>query len=96
MNTTTTDPARVALSCPPWCVLPVERHRAEWFEGAICVDHSGPSFGPVVITSETRDSELQPVLGLWVGHEPDQLTGAELRALAADALAAAEWLEGQR
>lgn len=54
------------------------------------VGHDGPSFGLVEIGSAGAEQPTGDV------ENATDLTAAELRQLAADALAAAEWLESQR
>lgn len=84
--------ARWMLGCPAWCTLPTRRHDPEIDEedGALLVWHTGRGFGMIGISASSRNNvcgEIEADL------EGVVLSIDELRRAAADALAAAEWLE---
>jgi hypothetical protein len=103
--TTTTDTKRHPRddrsqpdSCPSWCT-DVEGHDAGQLQPGNGRVHLGPEFGPFRIFGyEDGGTGVLEVLA----HISDSrearvdLTPAELRQLAADAIAAAEWLEAQK
>lgn len=73
-------------ACPPWCVTSTEDH-AEDDPGHLL--HRGPNFGR--LTTWRMDGDAQPYTADV--SDTSDMTADELRQLAADALAAAEWLE---
>ena len=92
MSTTTAIPA--VYGCPDWCTEAGNGH--EWgirgSDGTPACSHDGPRFGEFIsVGAETT---------LAGPEQPDachdgvgSMTAVGLRKLAADALAAAEWLE---
>jgi hypothetical protein len=99
MTTTTVDPEAIHAVCPSWCVTPPERH--SW--GTRCSDdhpvvgHDGPEFGRYITTGATATFEgLGPIEVRVCDLDDVDLTADALRQLAADAQAAARWLEEQQ
>lgn len=96
MSTTTAPP--LAFSCTEWCTgHDADIYDGEKGDGKLHVLHGGPEFGAfctsleVIVTTDGMESHLRalpPELDDVAG-----LTAQELRKLAADAVAAAEWLE---
>jgi hypothetical protein len=88
----------MTIKCPEWCTTEKRQGHDPWFGegGELHVDHQGPDFGDYMfgngaqvegtVTSEVVVSDLEC---------KTDMTPADLRQLAADALAAAEWLEAQ-
>ena len=74
--------------CPPWCERP--DHDVDDLSDGSPAFHYGPEFGPHI-----GIMALEHPLGTLNDDNRDDLTAQELRKLAADALAAAEWLEAQ-
>lgn len=91
---TTTSPTR-NLACPDWCT-------GGHVDADVDIDgsvyHPGPSFGELSFAGTVRPDGTVHLaascqdFGTWATEQ----TPANLRQLAADALAAAEWLETQR
>lgn len=79
---------RVKYQCPDWCERP--DHGADEITSPGDVLHYGPDFGEYITPDGATVEDLRVELGSLGGVE---LTAADLRQLAADALAAAEWLE---
>lgn len=90
MQTMTT--ARAILHCPDGCELEPGQHVPEFNDGKLCVWHQGPTFGYFTMTTTTRDGMAEPLVADLDGVE---LTAEELRKVAVDALAAADWLESR-
>lgn len=105
----TSSPTMTALACPEWCIATDEEHTSLKDVAAVQTDrgdgrgptptlvrdHEGPTFGRF----STRGNE--DILGgtIWLDAFDDDgeaYTAPELRKLAADALAAAEWLEARQ
>ena len=79
---------RAAYACPEWCVRP--DHDADELRAGDIVVHYGPEFGSFIgIMGETTEG----LAATLTDDNRDDLTSGELRQLAADALAAAAWLE---
>ena len=88
--------------CPPWCAVATgqsefPRHREYeanlkfgWPQERI---HEGPTFGAIAVTA--RERLLAPG-DLLFQSEISRRDSDDLRQLAADATAAAEWIEAQR
>ena len=82
---------RTDYDCPAWC----ERtdHHADDMSNGSPPHHYGPTFGIIatmaVVGAEMEVSIDEPIVFLGAGG------AAGLRKVAADALAAAEWLEAQ-
>ena len=89
--TTTTHADRVQYECPSWCERP--DHWVDDNEDGTPIEepvsHYGPDFGRYIGVMG-----ISHPLGLTV-NEWSEMTAADLRDLASQALAAAEWLEGQ-
>lgn len=92
MTTTTSTPP--AIVCPGWCTTDHAVDR-QYVDRGLCepthVWHYGPHFGKhiqVGVFAEQPTAMLDDL-------RTDDGTAEELRQLAADALAAAEWLEAQ-
>ena len=82
---------RALYACPEWCVRP--DHDADELGPESRIFHYGPEFGSFIgIMGETTE-DLAATL---TDDNRDDLTSGELRQLAADALAAAAWLERVR
>lgn len=81
------------LSCPDWCTLEPAEHRAEIWEGMVCIDHQGPKIGEWLISNETRDGKQTEPLACGEG---DPFSAEELREHAAKAIEAAQWIEAHR
>jgi hypothetical protein len=92
------------ILCPDWCRHAEQGGHDPWWDdesGRMRVDHPGPDFGPYLwsngeqidgtLTAEVEMYDTRDHNEIGVPMSPDQL-----RQLAADALAAAEWLEAQR
>lgn len=96
----------LSLACPAWCV---DEHDITDVVGMsvdgvdrLALEHSGPNFGPFSTGAET-DVLTGEIFGASVSYDDvvtKPLDGssdpAAFRQLAAQALAAAEWLEAQR
>lgn len=102
MMTITENPTeRCTPLCPDWCTSNGYEHECDTRlrEGGPVTDHHGPSFGPFgCYASETfgADASLTRFVAVSDIDTVDDLATAEqLRQFAADALAAAEWLEAQ-
>jgi hypothetical protein len=100
MTTTTPIKPRSGYGCPEWCDRPDDdRHHVDFQDGRAVIDHDGPSWGPYIAAggftfAETGEvAELDITISNDIEHRP--FTPAELRQLAADALAAAHWLEAR-
>ena len=84
----------VVLACPEWCTLAPDEHDMDIDASTV---HYGPTFGMVEINQGYRgDGTPREVLHGATTDEFDHLEVEELRQLAADALAAAEWLEARQ
>lgn len=83
---------RIAYECPDWCVRP--DHFADVVNEDSPPYHYGPDFGIFDAMAEGRGEREVSI------SEPISFKGAlcavGLRKVAADALAAAEWLEATR
>lgn len=86
---TQTQADRVRYDCPTWCERP--DHHADGLSDDTPVFHYGPEFG-----AHISIMALGYPLGTLDDDNRDDLTADDLRKLAADALAAAEWLEGHQ
>ncbi len=100
MTTNTESPTYIATPCPPWCELPT-MHPVDGLggEGGDFRIHSGPRFGPFLYGYAEEYVKAPGELRVGVDLEASDIeiaTPAELRRLAADATAAAEWLESQQ
>jgi hypothetical protein len=92
----TTIAKTMTILCPEWCEQEnYQGHELSFDqEGRLNVEHIGPDFGPFFgVGRQVDDIVTATVVG------DDSLSGvvslAQLRQFAADALAAAEWLEAQ-
>ena len=98
MTITPTRP-RTDYHCPEWCDRPDDnRHQLDIQDGRAVVDHDGPEFGPFIKAGGMTFAETGEVaeLDIMIADIEDRpFTPAELRQVAADALAAAEWLEAR-
>jgi hypothetical protein len=111
-STTTTPPAsvgsptaaraaaRAILGCPDWCELETREHDPSVASmgpdndgGVVIVTHFGPMFGLLMAKATTHNGVPQEMVAELSGVE---LTVDELHRLAADALAAIDWLEVQQ
>ena len=95
MSTTTIDKmtARAVYSCPNWCSRP--DHDADVLSlpsDLGNVYHYGPDFGCFGVSGTSLD-DLAGIITRF--NDTDEFTATQLRELAADALAAAEWLEAR-
>lgn len=94
MNASSTDrrrgsqPDSISQTCPPWCTTTAERH-AQDDPGRPF--HSSGAIGRFAFW-QFHGEEITATLGTGISND-DDLTAADLRQLAVDALAAAEWLE---
>lgn len=92
---TTTITRRWTVQCPDWCRQEPQTHEPYIdTEGQLIVNHTGPKLGAFATTGEQVDDELT----MWAAgtlENPDDLTVADLRAIAANAEAAADWMEAQ-
>lgn len=86
--------------CPDWCELEAGQHAIALVAGPgagrAVVDHDGPHFGEFLSASGMTFAETGEVTLIEVGGNDVEgacMDAAGLRKLAADALAAAEWLE---
>ncbi|MDQ6526864.1 hypothetical protein RB608_24810 [Nocardioides sp. LHD-245] len=79
--------SRRVYGCPPWCVR--WDHYAEVFVDGDSALHYGPTFG--AFTPQALGDGLLTVDAL--SDEAEDLDAPSLRRLAADALAAAEWMD---
>jgi hypothetical protein len=96
MSTAEPDPTTPA--CPPWCTLPLPHHPWDSVHDDRDVrGHQGPRFGRYVSAGsfEYADDEGVHVfdISLDAAVESDIRTPAQARTLAAELLAAAEWVE---
>ncbi len=101
--TTTADRTteRYSPLCPDWCTLNDYQHEGATFierpGGRPIVDHQGPSFGPFFVDATeylTGDVPLVTRVHADMQDAPDGAMGAAaLRELAAQATAAADFLE---
>jgi homogentisate 1,2-dioxygenase len=86
----------VSFTCPEWCIVSQERHRAELgqFDGGVihehAVDRPGDFLQPVVRLGEWPDA-TDPVVISFVGGE---ITAAKARRIAAELLHAADIADG--
>jgi hypothetical protein len=88
--------------CPPWCAVATGRSEfprhleyeaddeLNWPQERI---HEGPTFGAIKVTA--RERLLAPGVLLFQS-EISRRAADDLRELAADALAAAEWIEAHK
>lgn len=90
MSTTLTVPA-VEVTCPPWCT-DVPGHDPDNSERL----HRGPTFGIVETAVCDRVDGSRSPLSVDLAYCAEFNTPEELRQLAADLLAVADWIEGQR
>lgn len=83
-------------ACPPWCTSTAADHvpqDVDTLDGSKY--HPGPHFGAVELAGVTRaDGSVRSFS--WCCDTNGDATPANLRALAADAIAAAEWLEANQ
>ena len=88
MNAPTLDETtmRAVYGCPDWCSR--TDHHADGLTPLSDIYHYGPEFGRHITIMG-----LGGPLATLEDDNRDDLTAQELRQLAADALAAAEWLE---
>jgi hypothetical protein len=89
---------RHGYGCPDWCDRPDDnRHQVDLQNGRAVIDHDGPAWGPYIRAGGMTYAETGEVAELDVTVSSDiadaSLTPADLRRLAVDALAAADWLE---
>lgn len=83
--------ARAILHCPDWCELETREHAPEFDDlGRLVIWHTGPRFGFVMTSAFTRDGTLDELAGEL---DDASMTVEELRKVAVDAAAAADWLE---
>ena len=89
--------ARTILGCPDWCQLEAREHDPSVASAGpdndaalVIVEHFGPAFGLLLAKAVTHNGVAQELVAALNGTE---LTVDELRRLATDALAAAEWLD---
>ncbi len=76
-----------------------DHHAVSLDHGRAVVDHDGPRFGPFISTggmTRAESGELLDVDAVINDLDNVPLDPEQLRTLAADALAAAAWLEAQR
>ncbi|MGI8523067.1 MAG: hypothetical protein ACR2K3_07120 [Nocardioides sp.] len=89
----------IATPCPEWCTLkpdhPVDSVASD---GRELRGHGRDSFGDFLHAGADGYVEAPGVLeyDVQIQSDGDPLTSAQLRTLAQDALAAAEWLEAHR
>lgn len=106
MNAVSVVPAPLTISCPDWCRdAGSQRHRhggdlATDESGGIFSPHSGPTWGTFIAggTANIETGALEvDVRAEWLDLDrlgkATSISADTLRQLAADALAAAEWLE---
>lgn len=88
---------RKYYACPPWCRTPAGNHDIGLVGNRALVDHDGPEFGEYLTGSGATHAETRSVveLGVRLRESSEDFTATALRQFAADALAAAEWLEAQ-
>ena len=77
----------VTYSCPDWCVR--GDHHADRIDADNPPHHYGPKFG-LIETGAAGDGAIKATI---FEKDVETLDAASLRKLAADALAAADWLE---
>ena len=85
-------------SCPEWCTLPFPHHPWDHLvRGREVRGHQGPRFGPYVWTGSFEYADHAGVhhydLCLDPAVETEVRTPEQARALAADLIAAAAWVE---
>jgi hypothetical protein len=92
MSAVIVDLGRTDYGCPDWC----ERHDhdGDVIETTDDVRHYGPQFGKFIGTEASGQGAPSGWLDDYSERALNQLSAADLRQLAGDALAAAEWLEG--
>jgi hypothetical protein len=88
MTTTTIEPTKLP-TCPVWCLSGPD-HESDAKNPPL---HRGPRFGPYIEIQRMGDGPT--VIDVY-GTEGEDMYVEDLRQLASDALAAAEWLEAQR
>ena len=94
------------LGCPSWCTLKPEEHEEPRVVGAdagehlglaVEVRHVGPKVGHFAVDATSLNTQIQAP---WAYLEMDRgyefMEPEDLRKLAAEAIAAAEWMEAQR
>ncbi len=86
MSTTTA--VRIAYDCPPWCERP--DHEVDDLSSGEDPYHYGPDFGAFIGVMAL--GAAHPLGTVDDGDNRDDLTSGDLRQLAVDAVAAAEWL----
>lgn len=93
----------ISIVCPDWCTDPAAHDfGTESVTGRPVLDHVGPEFGPFYVEGKTYldqpNQEVAPPVIYGVECEIDGRphTVADLRKIAADATAAADWLEVNR
>jgi hypothetical protein len=90
---------RSQYGCPYWCELDPGTHDITLAGNRAVVDHDGPEFGRYITAGGVTYAETGEVASVDVHMSTDlgscEVTPGILRQLAADALAAAEWLEAQ-
>ena len=86
---------RAAFSCPSWCPLPADHDPQDAADGGR--HHPAPTFGLLagMTWDDGGDGWHVEASAIFQNTDADEFA-AGLRDLAASALAAAEWLEGQR
>ncbi|HET7734685.1 MAG TPA: hypothetical protein VFK52_01815 [Nocardioidaceae bacterium] len=88
--------------CPSWWTLEHGGSGPAWDfaeDGALFRAHGGPRFGHISVRALDFNDGRQSVVEADLDHDPagrGSLSARQLRQLARDALAAAEWIETSR
>lgn len=99
MTTTTEAPEFAGVACPPWCRRAQEDHDSADVLNPPIRYHDGPSFGPHLFGMAVESADAPGVLDCHVQLDADvkNITRhGDLLDLAAEAIAAARWLEAHR
>ena len=102
MTTITETPRRYSPLWPDWCTLNDAQHENATSViggGQPVVAHSGPEFGIFFIDATEYlldDKRLETRAHGELPNDDEVMTAEGLRQLAADSLAAAQWLENNR
>jgi hypothetical protein len=93
----TTIAKTMIIRCPQWCTQENYQGHDPSFgvAGELHVDHMGPDFGDDIFGNGAQVDDIVTTEVMVTDLESRTMAPAQLRQLAADALAATEWLEAQ-
>ena len=99
MTTTAEHLPEITTACPPWCTLkPGHEYDSILDDGRFSRGHGGPAFGLFLAggSDEFSDATGVQLHEVELYCESVNLSPHELRLLAANVTAAAEWLEARQ